>query len=334
MASTWITTRTTKRGQPRYRVNFRAGGAGTPVQYGGSFKRRAEAVQRRHWISGELAAMRVPDLHALAAPQSAPTFAAAAETWLASRIDVSDGTRTQLRTSINRAARVLGSRRVDDISATDVGAMVAQLHAEGVKPSYLRKVLQATAMLLDYLERQPNPARDKLRVRVPRDERPEVQPPTAEAVEAVHRVLPLRYRLPLLVLDATGMRLGELEQLTWGDVDEQRGRWPVGARQRDAASALGERAAGAVRRRYGPCSTRRPRARPAGVPGLRRRQVPHRRHARVHRRRRPELQSARPAPPAHLATAPVRRAVGAHRRARRPAQPRRHRQHVQPCSGR
>ena len=35
------------------------------------------------------------------------------------------------------------------------------------------------------------------------------------------------YRLPLLVLDATGMRVGELEQLTWGDVDEQRGRWRV-----------------------------------------------------------------------------------------------------------
>ena len=29
------------------------------------------------------------------------------------------------------------------------------------------------------------------------------------------------------MLDATGMRVGELEQLTWGDVDEQRGRWRV-----------------------------------------------------------------------------------------------------------
>jgi integrase len=43
----------------------------------------------------------------------------------------------------------------------------------------------------------------------------------------VHRVLPTRYRLPLLVLDATGMRVGELEALTWGDVDEPRGRWRV-----------------------------------------------------------------------------------------------------------
>src|SRR4029450_5854461 len=55
------------------------------------------------------------------------------------------------------------------------------------------------------------------------------QPPTAEHVEAVHRALPPQYKVPLLVLDATAMRLGELEQLTWGDVDEQRGRWRVSA---------------------------------------------------------------------------------------------------------
>ncbi len=31
------------------------------------------------------------------------------------------------------------------------------------------------------------------------------------------------------MLDASGMRVGELERLTWGDVDEQRGRWRVSA---------------------------------------------------------------------------------------------------------
>ena len=74
---------------------------------------------------------------------------------------------------------------------------------------------------------QPNPARDKLTVKMPREERRELNPPTAEHVEAVVRLLPTRYRLPALVLDATGMRIGELEALTWGDVDEQRGRWRV-----------------------------------------------------------------------------------------------------------
>jgi integrase len=53
--------------------------------------------------------------------------------------------------------------------------------------------------------------------------------PPREHVEAVHRLLPTRYRLPSLVLDASGMRVGEIEQLTWGDVDEPRGRWRVSA---------------------------------------------------------------------------------------------------------
>jgi len=43
------------------------------------------------------------------------------------------------------------------------------------------------------------------------------------------RLLPRPYRLPTLVLDATGMRVAELERLTWGDVDEPRCRWRVTA---------------------------------------------------------------------------------------------------------
>ena len=87
-----------------------------------------------------------------------------------------------------------------------------------------------------------------------------MQPPTADHVEAVVRLLPSRYRLPALVLDATGMRVGELEALTWGDVDEPRGRW----RDRNVRRRDGR--AGSHRRRF--CSsavlelvrTRRPHA--------------------------------------------------------------------------
>ena len=84
-------------------------------------------------------------------------------------------------------------------------------------------------MVLDHAGVQPNPARDRVHVRLPREQKAEIVPPTAEHVLAVHGVLPPRYRLPLLVLDATGMRLGELEHLTWGDVDEPRQRWRVSA---------------------------------------------------------------------------------------------------------
>jgi integrase len=82
-------------------------------------------------------------------------------------------------------------------------------------------------VVFDHAGVTPNPARDKLTVHLPHERRAEVNPPTAEHVLAVHALLPDRYRLPLVVLDATGMRLGELGALMWGDVDEQRSRWRV-----------------------------------------------------------------------------------------------------------
>lgn len=66
-------------------------------------------------------------------------------------------------------------------------------------------------------------------MKLPRGEHGDVNPPTAAHLEAVYRTIPDSYRLPLLVLDATGMRVGELEQLPWGDVDEPRRRWRVTA---------------------------------------------------------------------------------------------------------
>jgi integrase len=83
-------------------------------------------------------------------------------------------------------------------------------------------------MTLDHAGAAPNPCSHKS-VRLPRQEREELNPPTAAHVLAAHNLLPSRYRLPLLVLDASGMRLGELEGLTWGDVDEHGERWRVSA---------------------------------------------------------------------------------------------------------
>ena len=158
MPSSWIITRPTKDGGRRYRVLFRLGGAESKHRYGGSFPTKAEAIARRRWIDGELAAMRVPDLDALATVRAkAPTFAVAAQAWLASRLDVAEGTRTQQRTSVNRAVRILGSHPVDEITADDVAHMVVELNGEGLKPGYLRKILQATAMVFRPCPRQPEP---------------------------------------------------------------------------------------------------------------------------------------------------------------------------------
>jgi len=156
------------------------------------------------------------------------------------------------RSAVRAIVPLLGSRRVDTITPAAVATLVADLTGTR-KRETVRKMLTTLAMVFDFAGVEPNPARDKVHVRLPREEKTEIQPPTAEHVQALHDVLPTRYRLPLLVFDATGMRLGELEALTWGDVDEGRCRWRVS----QAVSKTGrERPARAVRCRHGACAAR------------------------------------------------------------------------------
>src|SRR5262249_1399061 len=123
----------------------------------------------------------------------------------------------------------LGDKPVDSIAAADVAALVVDLAEKGRKRETIRKTVMALAMVFDHAGVEPNPARDKRTVKLPREAKEEIKPPTVDQLAAVQHPPPARYRLPLGVLDATGMRLGELERLTWGDVDEPRGRWRVSA---------------------------------------------------------------------------------------------------------
>jgi integrase len=227
VASSWITTRTTRLGEKRYRVEFRLGGREAPTRYGGSFKSKREADERKRWLAGELAARRVPDLSSLETETKAPTLTEVAERWFASRVDVAPNTKLQHRSAMRNLLAVLGSERVDAIAPDDVSELVTRL-SKTRKRETVRKSLLVLGMVLDHAGIEPNPVRAKT-IKLPRERKTEINPPTAEHVEAVVRLLPTRYRLPALVLDATGMRLGELEGLTWGDVDEPRQRWRVSA---------------------------------------------------------------------------------------------------------
>ena len=229
MASAWIRRVELPSGSMRYRVVWRAGGRESARRYGGSFPTMREARARRDAIAGELAARRMPDLRSLELTSPpAPTLRMVAERWRESRVDVAESTRVLHRVALGRVLPTLGKRPVDKITAADVAELVASM-ALRYKRETISKSITALAQVLDFAGVSPNPARDKAHVRLPREERREPQPPTGEHIEAVCHLLPRRYRLPLLVLDATGMRLGELEQLVWGDVDEQRGRWRVSA---------------------------------------------------------------------------------------------------------
>jgi integrase len=228
VASSWITRRATKDGTTRYRVEFRVGGRESRTRYGGSFKTKREADERKRWIMGELAAKRVPDPAFTSAVETV-TLRTVAKRWQASRVDVSEGTLQTYRVALGRLLPRLGDTPIETIGPQTVADLVVELHAAKLKKQTIRKTVSVLAMVFDHAGIQPNPVRDRLTVKMPREEKRHVEPPTADHVEAVVRLLPARYRLPALVLDATGMRVGELEALTWGDLDEPRGRWRVAA---------------------------------------------------------------------------------------------------------
>jgi integrase len=225
MPSVWLRTRQTASGEKRFQVEYRLGGRGTRIRYGGVFKKQRDARSRANWISGELSALRVPDLNLHGAePPKAPTLAEAGEAWRASRIDVEEQTRKMHRSDLARIFKVaptLRGKRVDAITVDDVTALVAALSDAGYKRDTISKSRDALAMTLDHHGIEPNVARDK-RVKLPKERRPHVPPPLAEHIERIAETIPRHHVLPLLIVDECGPRVNELATAQIGDLDEHR----------------------------------------------------------------------------------------------------------------
>ena len=188
---------------------------------------------RHQWIAGELAAGRVPDLR-IVEPEPVPfdSLRVVADRWVASRIDVADATRGVHRKALVHVLEAFGDRDPADLDAREIGAWIGEL-AGRYSRGTCEKLLGALRMVLDFADIQPNPARDD-RVKLPRTNRREVMPPSSREAAVLTRAASPRYRLTLVVIEATGMRVGELETLRWGDVDEPAGRWRV-AREHEKA---------------------------------------------------------------------------------------------------
>jgi len=162
----------------------------------------------------------------LRAPAATPrtrTFSEVAEAYQSSRVDVAPATARSIGATLRAIATVLGDRDPQTLTPDDVQAWIS---GSSLKPSSARQYLATLRQVLDYAGLDPNPARDR-RVRLPRSERTLVDPPSAAEVETIIANVPERFRLPLRLLEATGMRVGELAVLAWGDVDEQGSRLRV-----------------------------------------------------------------------------------------------------------
>jgi hypothetical protein len=179
---------------------------------------------RRDYIVGEFANQRVPDLRQLDGEQAtAPTFAQAATRWQASRVDIADSTRAQHRIQLDKLLPLIGNRPIDALTPHDFADVVAALHGQNVARETIRKTVGAGAMTLDHAGIEPNPARDRM-IKLPPDDSEEVNPPSAEQVEAVFRLIPPKHRLALLFLDWSGARVSAIDKTLVGDYDERRHR--------------------------------------------------------------------------------------------------------------
>jgi integrase len=224
VASVWIKTRRTRNGGTRRRVEYRIGGRDSRVRYGGSFKTMREALARRNYIAGELAAKRVPDLRALdvEAPQ-APTLGDAVREWRASRIDVDEGTRANDRINTERVFKhdsTLERLRLDAPGYERWAQVFADL-AASYKRGTLKKSKEAFSMVYDHFGVDPNPVRDP-RVKLPREDERDLIVPLAVHIEAVAAVLDATHLLPYLVIDWTGLRITAVERAKVRDLDEHR----------------------------------------------------------------------------------------------------------------
>jgi integrase len=265
MASVWITARRTKHDGHRYRVGFRVGGRDTPTVFAGSFRTKRLATLRAAWVEHELAAGRIPKVALEMVEKISPALREAGAAWQASRVDVAEATAVQHRTALNRAYPTLGATPIDEITPQLIAGLVVTLAEQSRARESIRKTLTALAMVFDHAGIAPNPARDRILVKLPREEPEEPNPPTAEHVETVYRLIPSKHRIALLFLDWSGARVSAIDRTLVGDYDEPRRRVRLRASTTKTRRALWVDLPGVladeIEARLGPREDRDPEAR-------------------------------------------------------------------------
>lgn len=221
----WIRARIVKRSQrnPRgktYAVLYRRGGRMYAVQSAGTFKTEKEAKTRRDLVAGWIAQGADPkaELAKLKQERTRRTFADWSALWLASRVDLSEGARKAYQRHLNSImSGPIG--KADPFEITPADAQDWILKHSHLKPATVSSYIAKLRMISDYTGMPENPWRDRS-VKLPREAREEINPPSTEHVIAILERVPARGLLALAVLEQGGTRISETASLTFGDFDE------------------------------------------------------------------------------------------------------------------
>ncbi|MCY4087500.1 MAG: site-specific integrase [Actinomycetia bacterium] len=220
MGSAYIARRKLSSGGVRYQVRYRLGGRAHRSRHAGSFPTRKDARTRRDLVAGRDPRRDLERLHGQAG--NTRTLSQWTESYLESRRDWAEATQASARFCLNKVNETLGHRDPQTLTPHDIQHLVGQL-TENLKPATVSRYLAMLRPLLDYTGVDPNPARDRT-VKLPPATREELKPPTASEFLTILHNTPPRLRLPLIVLEQTGIRVGELTSLTWGNIDTENQR--------------------------------------------------------------------------------------------------------------
>lgn len=235
----YIVKRDTKKG-PRWHVRFQARRRSAIVHLG-SFESETLAKIRRQTALEEVARGGTPSRVA-PAPRVQVTVAVAAGAWLVTLQDLAPSTLKGYRKAVRDLPDWLAGLDAHSVTRAHVQAHALEL-GERFKRGTAAKELGILRRALDHAGVEPNPAADR-RIRLPRAERHVYRLPTRAELAAMHEVMPSRSEL-MLLLEHTGLRIGEAAGLRWRDVDHARERLLVGDSKTPAGRRFVERLPGA-----------------------------------------------------------------------------------------
>jgi integrase len=218
--SVHIVTRTTKASK-RYIVRYRRGGRGYRLEHAGSFKRLDIAKERERLVGGWLALGVDPrdELTKLGAVEERSALIDIGREWLVSRLDLAEQSRRVYATYLDSIGESpLGRADPSRLTPGDVRGQVGRWVQTGLAPKSIRERVSVLRQVLDFAEVEPNPARHRL-IRFPARVETELVLPSAQAIVALTAGVPGKYRLPLVILEQTAMRINEVVSLERDDVD-------------------------------------------------------------------------------------------------------------------